>query len=332
MRIAVVGTELGPLSGRTGALERVVLGWAAAAERLGVAVARVEAGSSEELGRVLPRELDAVVLNNRPLWARYVRAPVAHVLHNYPDAWGAAPAESAAVRAVLQAGRVGAVSRALAHHVETAYRLDRQVLVVAPEVEQAFFSARWRGRGGPVLFPSRLLEKKGVRLFAEVAEMLARRGHRAVAFAHHAPFRVPTTEQKELLSLLSSHGSVELVEPPATRTEMAERFAGAAVVLCPSRTPEGLGLAVLEAQAVGTPVVTSGRGGLAEATVPPNEIVESDDPAEWCEAAIRATRRGVSAGPPAEMAARHSTAAAARSFLALLAEFLARPAPPGAGS
>ncbi|MGO9195948.1 MAG: glycosyltransferase [Acidimicrobiales bacterium] len=313
-KIAVVGTELAPLRESSGALERVVLAWVAGLERSPqrFEVTRLDADPLTGLpvGRLERSRPDLLILNNRPLWAEGTELPVLHVLHNYQDAWGAGADDQARVRRVLERGQVCAVSAALARHVEEAYRLPR-VGEVRVGVEACFFGEQWRGGGGPVLFPNRLLEKKGVRLFLELAAVLDRR---CVMFRHLAPWPVPTGEQEILLRLIEASDAVELLGPPATRSEMAEQYATAGVVVCPSIRPEGLGLVALEAQAVGAPLVTSGLGGLAEATFAPNEVVRHLGVDAWRAAVERAAGRRSSGLPRREVERLHGTPVAESSF------------------
>ncbi|HLI43680.1 MAG TPA: glycosyltransferase [Acidimicrobiales bacterium] len=290
-RVAVCGTGMAPLAEASGALERAVLGWALALRRRGYGVVAVEPGpggpTAEELRSI---GCHVLVLNNRPLWGRASPCPVVHVLHNYPDAWELGGATEARVGEALGAGLPAAVSRTLASSIEAAYGLDHVQQAVV-EVEECFFEQRWHG-GGPVVFPNRLLEKKGVRLFLELSALLAEDGLHCVAYRHLAPWRSPTPEHRELLAEIAACSTVQLLEPPATREAMARAYAAAAVVVCPSLRPEGLGMVALEAQAVGAPVVTSGCGGLAEATFTPNETVRAPDPGEWRAAVLRALDRG----------------------------------------
>ncbi|HET9091980.1 MAG TPA: glycosyltransferase, partial [Acidimicrobiales bacterium] len=88
--------------------------------------------------------------------------------------------------------------------------------------------------------------------------------------------------------------------------------------LCPSIRPEGLGMVALEAEAVGAPVVTSGLGGLADATFEPNETVGDGDPDAWCDAVERALARPASVLPAMAVRRAHGEEVAARSFLALV--------------
>lgn len=316
-RIALVGTELAPLQAGSGALERAVLAWAAALSDRGHEVACLDAGShglpEAELAAFGP---DVLVLNNRPLWGLGAPCPALHVLHNYEDAWGAA-GDDPRLGAVLGSGVAAAVSRTLAGEVEASYGLE-QVGVAVVEVEECFFGEAWDGAGGPVLFPNRLLEKKGVRLFLELSALLAAEGLRCTMFRHLAPWTSPTREHQVLLDAVAACPTVELSDPPPTREAMARAYAGAAVVVCPSLRPEGLGMVALEAQAVGAPLVTSGAGGLADATFEPNETVSVLRPHTWRDAVMRAVER--KAGGAAAAIVRHGygQAAASRSIASLV--------------
>jgi glycosyltransferase involved in cell wall biosynthesis len=317
-RIAFVGTELAPLREESGALERVVLAWAAGLRATpGFEIVCLDADPllGLPLDRLEAVGPDLLVLNNRPLWAEKTDVEVLHVLHNYPDAWGEQSDDLPRVRRALEGARgVVAVSSALARDVEDAYQLTRGVREVRAAVEVGFFAEAWRGRGGPVVFPNRLLEKKGVRLFLEIAERLSERGHRCQMSRHLAPWSAPTSEQAALLELIEECGAVELLPPPVTRAAMAAWYASAGVIICPSVRPEGLGLVALEAQAVGAPLVTSGLGGLAEATFPPNEVVASLDPEEWCGAVGRARARPTATGPRQRVEELHGLDAAVSSL------------------
>lgn len=301
-RIAIVGTELAPLEGSSGALERVVLSWASGLENHGHTVDLVSVDGEDDppVGVLEHLSCDLAVLNNRPLWSEHVSSRCLHVLHNFPDAWGAGTADDRRVARALSRHRAVAVSRALARAVEERYGAG-PVGVVDVEVEACFFETDWHGTGGPVLFPNRLLEKKGVRLFLALAGELAERDLACVMFRHLAPWSSPTAEQALLLEAIGTCPAVRLLAPPVDRAEMASWYGRAAVVVCPSIRPEGLGLVALEAQAVGAPLVTSGLGGLAEVTFAPNELVVDADVRAWAAAVCRTSHRVVPDPGPREI-------------------------------
>jgi glycosyltransferase involved in cell wall biosynthesis len=70
----------------------------------------------------------------------------------------------------------------------------------------------------------------------------------------------------------------------------SEVYSRAQVVMVPSRWAEAFPRAILEAQALGIPVVASARGGIPEAINDKSMLVEDiDNPAEWAKRLVRAT-------------------------------------------
>lgn len=338
-RIVVSGTELARIDPDSGALERAVLAWCAGLRRAGHEVLVVDADPADDepagdgsTGRLLGRRIDAidpdlVVLNNRPLWGEHLEHPVLHLLHNYPDAWGAGTKDDGRVAAVLARHGAAAVSPTLARALEGRYGDGVSVGVVVVGVEECFFGVEWHGDGGPVLFPNRLLAKKGVRFFLDLARSLSRQGRRCVMFRHLAPFPDPIPEQRDLLRAIAACPAIELLEPPRSRAEMAAAYADAGVVVCPAIHPEGLGLVALEAQAVGAPIITSGRGGLADATFPPNEVVAALDVDTWMDAVRRADASGPSSQPGMAVRRQHDPDVAAASIIPIAAATMNHPKP-----
>ncbi len=70
-------------------------------------------------------------------------------------------------------------------------------------------------------------------------------------------------ERAALESRIAAHGLAGRIELPGEVEEVASRIAGATILVQPSLR-EALGTAVLEAMAVGVPVIASATGGLAE--------------------------------------------------------------------
>jgi glycosyltransferase involved in cell wall biosynthesis len=343
--ILIAGTGLAPLSESAGALERAVLSWAEHLRDgpIGADVALVApddpvTGGEHVREEALRWRADLVICNNRPLWTEGLEGPVLHVLHNYPDAWGVGAGDHERVRIELGRG-AAAVSPTLGHHIAAAFELPDEVPALAIEVERVFAlppepSEALVRDPGLVLFPQRLLEKKGVRLFLEIARQLELAGrpgsaasYRCVVFRHLAPFPEPTPEQRALLEAIAGEPAVELLDPPDSRTEMAAWYRQAGVVVCCSTRPEGLGMVALEAQAVGAPIVTSGLGGLADATFAPNETVLGTDASEWAAAVVRALERPPSDSPHREVEARYGPDAVRESVTRIVRAALTRSKP-----
>jgi glycosyltransferase involved in cell wall biosynthesis len=304
MQVAFAGTEMAPLDPVRGALEGVVVRWALELSEMGGAgrvdlvsfgpvpgeVARSVSGKVTEVGSATGMrsclaaiETDIVVLQNRPLWGRWVRpgaAQALHLFHNFSDAWGCdSEADQALSREILRCQTSAAVSRALAGHVDLHRELDGVgCLVVPPSIDPVFLETEYRPDDSTVLVPGRLMRKKGVEVALALAALPGCRHLRFVFVDNISPWQVPTAEHLELRALVEdAGGNVELAKARRPGAEMAELYSRARVVLCPSVVPEGLGLVALEAQAVGCPLVTSGLGGLAEVTFPPNECVDPAD-------------------------------------------------------
>ena len=354
MRIVLVGTELAPVHPGAGALETLLAGWAAGLAgahdvtvvsmtgpplRRGPAATyrTVTVDHPRGLGGVV-RGVDCVLLNNRPGWQRYVGAPTLHLFHNWPDAWGLDPGEDPAP--LVAGAAAAAVSGALASTVAAAlHRPGAEVAVVTPFVAGALFDVVPRPEPGLVVSPNRLMVKKGVRELAAVADHPSMQGRRVLITDYLSPWTAPTAEHLALRATVAA-SAAELIAPPAGPAAMAALYARAEVVVCPSIRPEGLGLTAVEAQAVGVPVVSSGLGGLTEASLLPDLIADPADPAAFAAAITRAAAVGpdTRSALRAAIRARYAVPASLASLLAALARARAaglpldgasRPAPTG---
>jgi glycosyltransferase involved in cell wall biosynthesis len=317
MLIALVGTELCSVTTSEGGLESVVRTWGAAlSERHDVVL--IDAGparagdrlltdlpwrsvsSADELRNVLDGlDPDVVQLNNRPLWEIGERRRVL-TLHNFPPVpgptpdhgWGVAlPRDSPSLRARFRQHRTTAVSDALAARIRRfAGTTSHRIGTTYPLVEPVFGEVRHVGGSG-VLFPNRLMHKKGVELFLDAIEDPRLQALPVRMHDYTSPF---LREDRDFLYLRDriTKSRAVLAPAPRTRLELAHAYAGADVVVTLALEPEGFGLVPLEAQFVGTPVVTAGRGGLREANLDPELHVRlaKDSIVDAILRAIRRTR------------------------------------------
>jgi glycosyltransferase involved in cell wall biosynthesis len=315
VRIVLVGTDMAPVHHEVGALERLLAGWAA-----GLSVddevfvlsipARTEGeasapgtGAAEILRFSQPQDLrrlvdklapDAVVINNRPAWQGHVPAPTVHLFHNWPDAWDVPAGASAS--AMIAGAATAAVSASLAATVAAGLgRPLQEVGIVGAFVDEQLFSVDPHPEPGLVVSPNRLMVKKGIAELVAASAQPQLAGHRIVITDYLSPWIVPTEEHLQLRRLVNASATCALIDPPAGRSAVAALYARADVVVCASTRPEGLGLSAIEAQAVGVPVVSSGLGGLAEATLMPDLIADPHDASALADAIGAAGRVGTAA-------------------------------------
>ena len=333
MRIAIVGTELCAVDSRGGGLEQVLLRWGRhlATDHDVVVVSHraprpirdldvVSVEGTHDLRRALRRlQPDLVSFHNRPHWVALAPpgARGAVTFHNYPGAW-----KLPARQRIAEDVAASAVSGALAFAARAL--LDRDVAVTPPSIAPEFLTEPARHPTSEVLFPNRLLEKKGVRDLLAVA----RRPELAMvrfAFADLiSPWTRPTAEHRALRDAIDELPNATRFPPIHGAAELAERYWRTGVVACPVTEDEGLGLVALEAQACAAALVTVDRGGLREATFSPNACLPGGDPDALAAALVDALERhpDCSAGPRAEVLARYSPASSGRAFGAWLERVL----------
>ncbi|HWH92580.1 MAG TPA: glycosyltransferase [Baekduia sp.] len=165
--------------------------------------------------------------------------------------------------AALSADRLVTNSRYTAATIEAAY--GRPADVVALGVPDAFLAPRPADaahRPGHVLSVGTLIPTKGHDLaIAAVARAATRRP--LIVVAGHGE----DTERRRLLALAREHGIGLDLRIGISDAELRDLYAGAHALLYLSAR-EPLGLASLEAQASGTPVVVADDGGIPETIIP----------------------------------------------------------------
>lgn len=115
-----------------------------------------------------------------------------------------------------------------------------------------------------VLFFGRLSFYKGLDIFYEAAQLIARRiaGVRVVVAGRPVPGYMPPQPPT-----LEAAGPIQLIDRYLSNTETARLFGSASVVVCPYRDATQSGV-VLTAFAFGVPVVATAVGGLPEYVIP----------------------------------------------------------------
>ena len=136
------------------------------------------------------------------------------------------------------------------------------------------------------LFPNRTLEKKGLRWLIETIDQHLAGMVSLTVIRNISPWTHETHEHRELLELARSRSYITVAEKIANTSELISLYRDHDVVITPSTRNEGLGLIPIEAQAVGTPVVASGLGGLRESVYEPNQTVPVGSTAELARAIL----------------------------------------------
>jgi len=318
-RIGFVGTELAPLTASAGGLERLVVGWATALNERHRSVcfspyndtSPVATKPGENLAKLL-RGCDVAVINNRPEWANALDMPVVLILHNTAEAWGL-PGFDTTSQPVAPPVTLGdhvvvlAVSAFLARHAKTELHLPTLPRVLPPFIDPAFIdpafidpafidpafedAPRWHPNTNALLFPNRLLAKKGVLETLAAIERVADPSVRVVFLENFAPWTHPTDEHQELLRQLRASPRCSLEPRIGKSRALATRMLASSAILAPSTRPEGLGLVPLEALALGIPTIISAQGGLAELARYGAMIVEPSDTTNFARAIETVTRR-----------------------------------------
>jgi glycosyltransferase involved in cell wall biosynthesis len=224
-------------------------------------------------------DVDIVHARSRaPAWsARYAAERTGrHFVTTFHNAYGEGSFLKRRYNSVMAAGeRVIAISQFVANHVASTYDVGADRLRLIPRgVDVARFDPdsvsperlvrlmhAWRlpEDAQMVLLPGRLTRWKGQLVFIEALARLARPGvHAVILGAGDAAYR---RELEKAIAASGGGATFRLVDDSA---DMAAAYMLAHVVVSASTEPEGFGRVIIEAQAMGRPVIATAHGGAQE--------------------------------------------------------------------
>ena len=300
LRAAAVGTTRGGPPAQTGAeggTERDPDGAAPAAP--GLAVYHT-AGGAVPLGSSLPVVASVLDLAPWELPAVYAASPAARFGHRLRT------------RILRDATRLIVCSRTVAESARRRVHIDPSHIAVVPLAPTPAFTTAARDAEPSAAIRTRLAlpdrylafagrfdaRKDFASLFAALdglrkEEPSAREGRRHAVpwppvLVVATPADVSDEERDALSQAIARHGLAPIVRvtPPLSAVDAAALEAGARGFVYPARS-EATGLQVIDALALGVPVVASRVGALADIVGPAGILVEPGDPARLA-AAIRA--------------------------------------------
>lgn len=164
-----------------------------------------------------------------------------------------------------------------------------------------------------VLLSARLSSLKGHKVLIEAAHLLTRQGLSHTRFILMGDVPSRGGGLKDLDMLIAKYQLQGIVQRVGRCSDLPAAYLSAAVVVVPSTEPEAFALTAVEAQALGTPVIVSDLGAVAETVVAPPEVppeartgwrVPPNHPQKLAEAILQALALGASAKDAIGMRAR----------------------------
>jgi glycosyltransferase involved in cell wall biosynthesis len=123
-----------------------------------------------------------------------------------------------------------------------------------------------------VLLAARLTGWKGQKVLIEAAARLKASGVTDLAFVLAGDHQGRESYVRDLDAMIAARGLDGIVRRVGHCTDMPAAFLTASVVAVPSTEPEAFGRSAVEAQAMGTPVVTSELGAVPETVLAPPQV------------------------------------------------------------
>jgi D-inositol-3-phosphate glycosyltransferase len=228
-------------------------------------------------------------------------------------------------RVIAGADRILAPTPLEADHLVNLYGADRErIRVVPPGVDGRLFAPRPKDEARArlhlanarlLLFVGRLQPFKGPEVaIRALAEAVARApqvaGDVILAVVGGSTGRDAEHDQAtRLMELAADIGVSDRVVffPPQPHERLADFYSAAEAVLVPSRS-ESFGLAALEAEACGTPVIAAAAGGLRYVVIDGKTgfLIEGHDPSDYADRILRILSDPVLAARLSKGALRHA--------------------------
>jgi glycosyltransferase involved in cell wall biosynthesis len=123
-----------------------------------------------------------------------------------------------------------------------------------------------------ILLAARLTGWKGQKVLIEAARLLAERGISDVRYILAGDDQGRTAYVRELDAAIEKAGLTGIVTRVGHVTDMPAALAASAVLAVTSTEPEAFGRSAVEAQAMGTPVVVTDLGAVAETVLTPPRV------------------------------------------------------------
>jgi len=268
-------------------------------------------------------QVDIVHARSRaPAWSAYYAAQKtgAHFVTTFHGTYNRGPFNlKDPYNVIMTRGeKVIAISNFISDHMQAAYRVDpERIRVVHRGIDIEKFDPakvsqeriiqlanRWRLPDGysVVMLPGRLTRWKGQEVLIEALAMLGRRDVRCLLVGSDQG-RTGYTE--ELQAMVAKKGLTDVVHIVGECNDMPAAYMLTDVVVSASTDPEAFGRVIVEAQAMGRPVVATDNGAGRENVLDGQTglLVPPKDPAELALALDRVLAIG-----PAERAERAAVA------------------------
>ncbi len=253
------------------------------------------------------RQVDVVHARSRaPAWsasaaARRTRRAFVTTFHGTYNFRGVLKKRYNAI--MTRGDRVIAISQFIADHIQTHYRTDPdRIRVIHRGVDTSIFDPAavpalrmvklaedWRLPDGVpvIMMPGRLTRWKGQLVFLEALAKLKRRDFAAVMVGGAQGRDNYVAELQKLADQRALHAVLRFADHC---NDMPAAFMLADVVISASTDPEAFGRVVVEAQAMGRPVIATNHGGARETVVAGKTgwLVEPGDAADLASAISRA--------------------------------------------